>query len=133
MILVDTCIFLDVVQSDPSWVEWSMAQLELASEQGPLLINPVIYAEFTAGYPSVESADRALTEFGARLEELPREALFLAGKAHRQYRERRGTRTGVLPDFLIGAHAAVLDIPVLTRDTARIRTYFPSVIMIAPA
>ena len=132
MILVDTC-FLDVVQSDPSWVEWSMAQLELASEQGPLLINPVIYAELTAGYASVESADRALTDFGARLEELPREALFLAGKAHRQYRERRGTRTGVLPDFFIGAHAAVLDIPVLTRDSARIRTYFPSVIMIAPA
>ena len=132
MILVDTCIFLDIVQSDRSWVEWSMAQLELASEQGPLLINPVIYAELTAGYPSIESADRALTEFGARLEELPREALFLAGKAHRQYRERRGTRTGVLPDFFIGAHAAVLDIPVLTRDTARIRTYFPSVIMIAP-
>jgi predicted nucleic acid-binding protein len=82
--------------------------------------------------PSVESADRALTKFGARLEELPREALFLAGKAHRQYRERRGTRTGVLPAFFIGAHAAALDIPVLTRDTGRIRTYFPSVIMIAP-
>lgn len=80
-----------------------------------------------------EAAELALAAFGARLEELPREALFLAGKAHRQYRQRKGTRAGVLADFFIGAHAAVRDIPVLTRDTARIRTYFPTVVLISPS
>lgn len=132
MTLVDTCILLDIVQPDPSWVDWSLAQLELAADRGALLINPVIYAEFAAGYPSIESAELALTAFGARLEELPREALFLAGKAYRQYRERKGTRAGVLADFFIGAHAAVRGIPVLTRDTSRIHTYFPTVILISP-
>ncbi len=108
MTLVDTCILLDIVQPDPSWVDWSLAQLELAADRGPLLINPVIYAEFAAGYPTIEAAEQALTAFGTRLEELPREALYLAGKAYRQYRERKGTRAGVLADFFIGAHAAVL-------------------------
>jgi predicted nucleic acid-binding protein len=130
--LVDTCILLDVVQPDPSWLVWSLGQLELAASRGPLVINPVIYAEFAAGYPRIESAEVALAGFGTRLEELPREALFLAGKAYRQYRERRGTRSGVLADFFIGAHAAVRDIPVLTRDTSRIRTYFPTVVLISP-
>ncbi|HEY6321285.1 MAG TPA: type II toxin-antitoxin system VapC family toxin [Thermoanaerobaculia bacterium] len=132
MTLVDTCILLDVVQPDPSWLDWSLDQLELAANRGPLLINPVIYAELAAGYSSIESAEVALAGFGTRLEELPREALFLAGKAYRQYRERRGTRSGVLADFFIGAHAAVRDIPVLTRDTSRIRTYFPTVVLISP-
>jgi predicted nucleic acid-binding protein len=130
--LVDTCILLDIVQPDPSWLDWSLDQLELAAHRGPLLINPVIYAEFAAGYPSIESAEVALAGFGTSLEELPREALFLAGKAYRQYRERRGTRSAVLADFFIGAHAAVRDIPVLTRDTSRIRTYFPTVVLISP-
>jgi predicted nucleic acid-binding protein len=130
--LVDTCILLDIVQPDPSWLDWSLDQLELAANRGPLLINPVIYAELAAGYPSIESAEAALAGFGTRLEELPREALFLAGKAYRQYRERRGTRSGVLADFFIGAHAAVREIPVLTRDTSRIRTYFPTVVLISP-
>jgi len=130
--LVDTCILLDIVQPDPSWLDWSLDQLELAANRGPLLINPVIYAEFAAGYPSIESAEVALAGFGTRLEELPREALFLAGKAYRQYRERGGTRSGVLADFFVGAHAAVRDIPVLTRDTSRIRTYFPTVALISP-
>ena len=132
MILVDTCILLDIVQPDPSWGNWSLAQLEHAADRGPLLINPIIYAEFTAGYGSLESAELALADFGAHFEEIPREALFLAGKAYRQYRERKGTRTGVLADFFIGAHAAVRDLPVLTRDIARIRTYFPTVTLISP-
>jgi predicted nucleic acid-binding protein len=130
--LVDTCILLDIVQPDPSWESWSLAQLELAADRGPLLINPIIYAEFAASYPSIESAELALNDFGVRLEEISREALFLAGRAYRLYRQRRGTRTGVLADFFIGAHAAVHDIPVLTRDTARIRSYFPTVAIISP-
>lgn len=132
MTLVDTCILFDIVQPDPAWEIWSLAQLELAADRGPLLINPIIYAEFAAGYGSLEAAELALTAFGAELEEIPREALFLAGKAYRQYRERKGSRTGVLADFFIGAHAAVRELPVLTRDPARIRTYFPTVILISP-
>lgn len=132
MILVDTCVLLDIVLPDPIWADWSLAQLELAADRGPLLINPVIYAEFTASYPTIESAEKTVTALGLLLEEIPKEALFLAGKAYRQYRERKGTRTGVLADFLIGAHAAVRDIPVLTRDTGRIHTYFPGVILVSP-
>jgi predicted nucleic acid-binding protein len=132
LILVDTCVLLDIVHADPGWADWSLDQLEAAADRGPLLINPVIYAEFAAGYPRIESAERALAGFATRFENLPREALFLAGKAYRRYRDRGGTRTGVLADFFIGAHAAVRDIPVLTRDTSRIRGYFPGVVLISP-
>ena len=132
MILVDTCVLLDVVQSDARWAEWSQEQLERAAERGGLSINPIVYAEFSVWYDDLQRLDHALAEFGVIFEELPREALFLAGKAFRQYRARGGTRAGVLPDFFIGAHAAVRELPLLTRDTARIRTYFPTVALLAP-
>jgi predicted nucleic acid-binding protein len=132
MILVDTCVLLDVVQDDPEWAEWSLAQLEQATGRGGLVINPVIYAEFSVWYEDMEALERTLADFEIAFEALPREALFLAGKAFRQYRRRRGTRASVLPDFFIGAHAAVREIPVLTRDTARIRGYFPTVALLAP-
>ncbi|QBQ53259.1 type II toxin-antitoxin system VapC family toxin [Nitrosococcus wardiae] len=132
MILVDTCVLLDVVQNDPSWADWSLAQLEWAAERGNLVINPVVYAEFSVWYDDMEELERILIGFDTALEELPREALFLAGKAFRQYRARRGTQTSVLPDFFIGAHAAVREILLLTRDTARIRAYFPTVALLAP-
>lgn len=132
MILVDTCVLLDVVHADAQWADWSQEQLEHAAERGGLLINPIIYAEFSVWYNDLEQLDRTLADFGAAFEELPREALFLAGKAFRQYRARRGTRASVLPDFFIGAHAAVRELPLLTRDTARIRTYFPTVALLAP-
>lgn len=132
MILVDTCVLLDVVQADSRWADWSIAQLEHAAEHGGLVINPIVYAEFSVWYDDIQLLERTLAEFGVTLEELPRESLFLAGKAFRQYRARRGTRSSVLPDFFIGAHAAVREIPVLTRDTARIRTYFPTVALLSP-
>jgi len=132
MILVDTCVLLDVVQADSRWADWSQEQLERAAEWGGLLINPIIYAEFSVWYEDLRQLDRVLADFGAAYEELPRTALFLAGKAFRQYRARRGTRSSVLPDFFIGAHAAVRELPLLTRDTARIRTYFPTVALLAP-
>lgn len=132
MILVDTCVLLDVVQDDPEWAEWSLAQLERATGRGGLVINPVIYAEFSVWYDDMETLERTLADFEVAFETLPREALFLAGKAFRQYRRRRGTRASVLPDFFIGAHAAVREIPVLTRDTTRIRSYFPTVALLAP-
>lgn len=132
MILVDTCVLLDVVQSDPQWAEWSQTQLEYACEHGGLTINPIVYAEFSVWYDDKNQLERTLSDFGASFEELPRDALFLAGKAFRQYRARRGTRASVLPDFFIGAHAAVREMPILTRDVTRFRTYFPSVALLAP-
>lgn len=132
MILVDTCILLDVVQADSRWVDWSQDQLERAAARGGLLINPVVYAELSVWYDAIEDCEHVVAAFGAAFEELPREALFLAGKAFRRYRARRGTRASVLPDFFIGAHAAVRELPLLTRDPARIRSYFPSVALITP-
>lgn len=133
MILVDTCILLDVVQDDPHWGGWSQSQLEHALGHGGLAINPIVYAEFSVWYDDLARLEQTLADFGVVFEDLPREALFLAGKASREYRARRGTRTNVLPDFFIGAHAAVREIPILTRDTARFRTYFPGVALLAPS
>lgn len=132
MILVDTCVLLDVVQADPRWADWSQRQLQHAATHGGILVNPVIYAEFSVWYDTLRGADTALAQFGARYEDMPRDALFLAGKAFRRYRTRRGTRTGVLPDFFIGAHAAVREMPLLTRDATRFRAYFPSVPLLTP-
>lgn len=132
MILVDTCVLLDVVQADARWADWSQDQLERAAERGGLLINPIVYAEFSVWFEDFQQLEQVVADFGVTFEELPRDALFLAGKAFRQYRARRGTRPSVLPDFFIGAHAAVCELPLLTRDTARIRTYFPTVALLAP-
>ena len=132
MILADTCVLLDVVQDDPHWGEWSQTQLEHAAQHGGIMINPVVYAEFSVWYEDIDRVEQALSAFRAEFEALPREALFLAGKAFRQYQLRQGTRTNVLPDFFIGAHAAVCEIPILTRDTSRFRTYFPNVALLAP-
>jgi predicted nucleic acid-binding protein len=132
MILVDTCVLLDVVQADARWADWSQAQLEHAAERGGLMITPIVYAEFSVWYDDLDRLDHVLKGFGLIFEDMPREALFLAGKAFRQYRARRGTRASVLPDFFIGAHAAVRELPLLTRDTARIRTYFPTVALLSP-
>jgi predicted nucleic acid-binding protein len=132
MTLVDTCIWLDVLTDDPRWADWSQAQLDLAIHRGGIAINPVIYAELSVGFDRIERLDAALNGLSATLHDLPRGALFLAGKAFRQYRARKGIRNSVLPDFFIGAHAAVQAWPVLTRDVMRIRGYFPSVALLAP-
>ncbi len=132
MILVDTCVWLDVLGDDPRWAKWSQSQLDLAIHRGGIAINPVVYAELSVGFDRIERLDAALATLSATFEDLPRAALFLAGKAFRQYRLRSGTRTGVLPDFFIGAHAAVRGWPVLTRDVARIHNYFPTVVLLAP-
>lgn len=102
MILVDTCVLLDVLQDDPDWAEWSVAQLD-----GGTVINPIIYAELSVWYDDIDVFETVVNNFELIFRQLPRDALFLAGKAFRQYRARRGTRSGVLPDFFIGAHAAV--------------------------
>lgn len=132
MILVDTNVILDVVTNDPEWANRSQARLDAASLQSTLLINPVIYAELSIAYKRIEELESLLERGGFRLEPIPREALFLAGRVFLQYRKRRGSKTGVLPDFFIGAHAAVAGIPLLTRDVSRYSTYFPSLQLITP-
>lgn len=132
MTLVDTNILLDVVTDDPAWADWSIAQLEAASLDGPLLINDTVYAELAVRYDRIEELEAFLDEAGLEMTAMPRAALFLAGKIFTQYRRAGGSNTGVLPDFLIGAHAAVSQLPLLTRDLGRYRTYFPSVTLITP-
>lgn len=133
MLLVDTNVILDVVADDAQWAAWSQAQLEAASLKYTLLINPVIYAELSIAYARIEELEAMLGQAQFRIEPTPREALFLAGRVFLQYRRRKGGKSGVLPDFFIGAHAAVAGIPLLTRDTRRYRTYFPTVKLISPA
>lgn len=130
--LVDTNILLDVVTDDPIWADWSIQQLESASVRGPLLINDVVYAEWSIGYDQIEVLDSTISKMGLMVERMPTSALFLAGKAFRIYRGEAGTKSGVLPDFFIGAHAAVLAVPLLTRDAKRYRSYFPTLSLITP-
>ncbi|KAA2213608.1 type II toxin-antitoxin system VapC family toxin [Teichococcus oryzae] len=130
--LVDTNILLDLATDDPHWADWSLRQLEAAAVQGPLLINDVIYAELSVRFPGVEQVNAFVAEAGLHLEPLTRPALFLAGKVFKAYRGRGGSRSGVLPDFLIGAQAAVMGLPLLTRDAARYRSDFPTVTLIVP-
>lgn len=130
--LADTNVLLDVATEDPVWAAWSTSALDEAALSGPVLINAVIYAEFSAGYDNMEEVDRLLAVSGVELVQIPREALYLAGKAFQRYRRQGGGRAGVLPDFFVGAHAAVADIPLITRDRRRYRQYFPSLRLIAP-
>jgi predicted nucleic acid-binding protein len=130
--LVDTNVLLDVFTEDPKWLAWSLARLEEAAVQGPLLINDVIYAETSTRYPTIEDFEAALAGAGITVARISRTALFLAGKAFVQYRGAGGIRTGVLADFFIGAHAAVERLPLLTRDARRYRHYFPTVALTSP-
>ncbi len=132
MILVDTNVLMDVFAADPKWADWSIARLDEWSRRGPLFVNPVIYAELGAGFSSVEALDAVIEEAELTFEEMPRDALFLAAKARMLYRKRGGTRHGVLADFFVGAHAAVRRWPILTRDAARYRGYFPTVELVTP-
>ena len=129
---MDTNVLLDLVTNNPVWADWSQSQLEAAAVRGPILINDVVYAELSVGYLRMEEVDAALAVGRVEIVPMPRAALFLAGKVFQKYRASGGTRTGVLPDFFIGAHAAVAKVPLLTRDVQRYRSYFPSIQLIAP-
>lgn len=130
--LVDSNVLLDILTEDPAWSDWSAAALAAAAETGRVHINPVIYAEVSIRFTTVEDLEDALPPRDFRREAIPWTAAFLAGKAFVDYRRRRGTRTSPLPDFFIGAHAAVAGFDLLTRDPSRYRTYFPTVHLIAP-
>jgi predicted nucleic acid-binding protein len=132
VILVDTNVLLDVFEDDAEWADWSEDRLDSASATDTLAINPVIYSELSIGFARIEELEAVIKEASLAVEDIPREALFLAGKAFLRYRSSRGTKRSVLPDFYIGAHAAVMQWPVLTRDVGRYRTYFPTVSLIAP-
>lgn len=132
MLLVDTNVLVDVLENDPDWSTWSLQQLRAQSRVHRLVINPVIYAELSLAFTSFEALDQAVEGLQLALEETPRSALFLAGKAFVRYRREGGAKTNVLADFFIGAHAAVSGYPLLTRDPRRYRTYFPGVTLIAP-
>jgi len=130
--LVDSNVLLDVATSDPKWFAWSSEALETAANQSPLVINALIYAEVSIGYQRIEDLEAAIPSDIYRREPLPYEAAFLAGKAFLKYRRRGGARRSPLPDFYIGAHAAVADFRILTRDPRRYRAYFPSVVLVVP-
>lgn len=130
--LVDSNVLLDVLTEDPEWYDWSSRTLARAAERSVLVINPLVYAEISIGFERIEDLDDAVPATAFRREPLPWEAGFLAGKCFRRYRRRGGTRRSPLPDFYIGAHAAVRGLVLLTRDAARYGTYFPTLEIVAP-
>ena len=132
MVLVDTNVVVDIWQRHPEWYPWSVAQLRAQSQVHELIINPIIYAELSMNYGSIETLDARIAALKLMLLELPRAAPFLAGHAFRKYRRAGGGKSGVLPDFFIGAHAALLGCAIVTRDSARYRTYFPTVELLTP-
>ncbi len=131
--LVDSNVLLDLLTVDPRWRDWSLDALADAADKGPLYINPVIYAEVSVRFATIEELEAKLPHSEYRRAPLPWEAAFLAGKVHLAYRQNGGRRTSTLPDFFIGAHAAVAGLELLTRDSGRYRTYFPTLAVTAPA
>jgi predicted nucleic acid-binding protein len=131
-VLVDSNVLLDVVTTDPTWAAWSSSALAAAADEAPLIINAIVYGEVSVGFARKEDLDGALPLDLFERHEIPYEAAFLAGKCFLDYRCRGGVRRSPLPDFYIGAHAAVADFRLLTRDATRYRTYFPRLELVAP-
>ncbi len=132
MLLVDTNVLVDVVQDDPQWANWSIGQMRAQASIHQLVINPVIYSEISLSFSTLEALEKVVATLALELREIPRPALFLAAKAYAQYRKRGGNKLQVLPDFFIGAHAAVEGLVLLTRDARRFRSYFPTLNVVAP-
>lgn len=130
--LVDSNILLDIFLDDSEWADWSVAALGNAGNNSALYINQIVYAEVSMGFNRIEELESALLAGGFQMLEIPKEALFLAGKTYLSYRRNKGTKTSPLPDFYIGAQAAVLGMDLITRDKGRYRTYFPTVTIISP-
>ncbi|MDO9079180.1 MAG: type II toxin-antitoxin system VapC family toxin [Desulfuromonadales bacterium] len=131
-VLVDSNVLLDILEEDVNWYEWSSTQLQKAADRSALVINPIIYAEVSVGFERIEELEEALPLDFFQRKALPWEAAFLAGKCFMRYRQLGGSKRSPLPDFFIGAHAAVAGLTLLTRDAARYRTYFPSLKLITP-
>ncbi len=131
-VLVDSNVLLDIFTEDPRWYDWSAGKLSECAEEHGLIINPMIYSEVSVRFSSIEELEEALPHRMFRRQDIPWEAAFLAGKCFLQYRRRGGQKNAPLPDFFIGAHAAVENLVLLTRDAARYQTYFPSLALIVP-
>ena len=131
-VLVDSNVLLDVLTQDARWYDWSARTLEHCAESDTLCINPIIYGEVSVRFTRIEALEEALPASYFQREHLPYEAAFLAGKSFITYRKRGGVRTSPLPDFMIGAHAAIRQWTLLTRDVGRYQSYFPSLELIAP-
>ena len=130
--LVDTNVLIDVLNNEPQWADWSIHQLRVQSKIHVLSINPIIYTELSCTFKKVEDLDEVLQVMELKFNQIPKPALFLAGKAFQRYRRQGGVKSSILADFFIGAHAAVSRLPVLTRDTQRYQTYFPTVKLVSP-
>ena len=131
-VLVDSNVILDIFLDDIKWANWSESKLEEYSDRTSLYINSIIYSEISIGFKLIEDVESAIGKAGFQLLEIPKEALFLAGKAYVKYKKRKGVKSTPLPDFFIGARAAVLNLGLLTRDVSRYHSYFPTVKLIAP-
>lgn len=131
-VLIDSNVLLDVMTEDARWFSWSAASIERAADRYRLVVNPIIYAEVSTRYSRIEDLDIALPKTSFDREPIPYEAAFLAGKSFLAYRRRGGLKRSPLPDFFIGAHAAVAGYRLMTRDALRYRTYFPRLTLIAP-
>ena len=131
-ILLDSNILLDVFLDDPNWADWSENKLDEFSQNYPLFINFIVYTEISLGFEYIEFLDNTLDESNIKMLPIPHEALFLAGKAFLKYRKQAGKKASPLPDFYIGAQAAVLELPILTRDISRYNAYFPTVELVSP-
>lgn len=132
MTLVDSNVLMDVVNDDPVWFNWSARALIRAADSGPIAINQIVYAELSVRYPSIDDFETAVAGYRLERLDLPWDAAFLAGKAYQRYRNRGGRKTAPMPDFYIGAHAAVAGLTLLTRDPRRYREYFPKLKIVAP-
>lgn len=132
VILIDSCIVTDLADPESVWFEWSASTLERLDQNNTMVINPIIYAECSVGFERIEEVEALFESLGFAMKSIPREALFLAGKAFLQYKRRKGEKGNVLPDFFIGAHAAVSGYPLVSHDKGRFSTYFPGVELIIP-
>jgi hypothetical protein len=131
-ILIDTCVVTGLADPHSRWFEWSASTLEQLDRQHTFVINPIIYAECSVGFETIEEVEALFEHLGFALQSLPKEALFLAGKVFLRYKKNKGVKSNVLPDFLIGAHAAVSGYRLITRDKGRFSTYFPHIELIMP-
>jgi len=131
-VFIDSCVLLDLFTDDEDWGEWSQNILEKYSQTNTLYINSIVYTEVSIGFKKIEELEKAISELNIKVLEIPREALFLTGKAYLKYRKNTGTKNSPLPDFFIGAHVSVEKFNLITRDTSKYKTYFPQVKLIHP-
>lgn len=132
-VFIDSCILLDLFTDDPNWANWSENILDQYSQTNTLYINSIVYTEVSIGFNKIEELEKAIEVLGIKVLEIPREALFLTGKAFLKYRKNKGTKKSPLPDFFIGAHTTVSSFDLITRDIRKFRTYFPQVKLIHPS